>query len=86
MVIGVPHLKDGDALPQGGRPGWAAPPCPRIGPWLILLNKLAQSHDLIPEFEVGDDFHPGYIAFLKSLACISHDASRYPHTRDVLND
>ncbi|GFP95310.1 d-aminoacyl-tRNA deacylase [Phtheirospermum japonicum] len=49
--IGVPHLKDGDVLPQGGRPGWAAPPCPRIGPWLILLKKIAESHNLVPEFE-----------------------------------
>ncbi|CAA0825568.1 D-aminoacyl-tRNA deacylase [Striga hermonthica] len=50
--IGVPHLKDGDALPQGGRPGWAAPPCPRIGPWLLLLKKIADSHNLLPEFEI----------------------------------
>ncbi|KAL6538822.1 D-aminoacyl-tRNA deacylase [Orobanche minor] len=50
--IGVPHLKDGDVLPQGGRPGWAAPPCPRIGPWLILLKKIAESHNLVPEFEI----------------------------------
>ncbi|KAK6157768.1 hypothetical protein DH2020_012016 [Rehmannia glutinosa] len=50
--IGVPHLKDGDVLPQGGRPGWAAPPCPRIGPWLMLLKKLAESHNLVPEFEI----------------------------------
>ncbi|XP_047972278.1 D-aminoacyl-tRNA deacylase isoform X2 [Salvia hispanica] len=50
--IGVPHLKEGDVLPQGGRPGWAAPPCPRIGPWLVLLKKLAQSHNLVPEFEI----------------------------------
>ncbi|KAK4484032.1 hypothetical protein RD792_011246 [Penstemon davidsonii] len=50
--IGVPHLKDGDVLPQGGRPGWAAPPCTRIGPWLILLKKIAESHNLLPEFEI----------------------------------
>lgn len=50
--IGVPHLKEGDVLPQGGKPGWAAPPCPRIGPWLILLKKLAESHNLVPEFEI----------------------------------
>ncbi|EPS63066.1 hypothetical protein M569_11719 [Genlisea aurea] len=50
--IGVPHLRDGDVLPQGGKPGWAAPPCPRIGPWLILLKKLAESHHLVPEFEI----------------------------------
>ncbi|KAL7091204.1 hypothetical protein ACP275_12G091300 [Erythranthe tilingii] len=50
--IGVPHLRDGDVLPQGGKPGWAAPPCPRIGPWLMLLNKIARSHNLVPEFEI----------------------------------
>ncbi|KAL9149109.1 hypothetical protein ABFS82_12G089200 [Erythranthe guttata] len=50
--IGVPHLKDGDVLPQGGKPGWAAPPCPRIGPWLMLLNKIARSNNLVPEFEI----------------------------------
>ncbi|KAL3830591.1 hypothetical protein ACJIZ3_019393 [Penstemon smallii] len=46
------HPIDGDVLPQGGRPGWAAPPCPRIGPWLILLKKIAESHNLLPEFEI----------------------------------
>ncbi|MBA0613374.1 hypothetical protein Godav_013819 [Gossypium davidsonii] len=50
--IGVPHLREGDVPPQGGRPGWAAPPDPRIGPWLRLLKKLAQSHNLVPEFEI----------------------------------
>ncbi|KAK4430116.1 D-aminoacyl-tRNA deacylase [Sesamum alatum] len=50
--IGIPHLKDGDVLPQGGKPGWAAPPCPRMGPWLLLLKKIAQSHNLLPEFEI----------------------------------
>ncbi|XP_031100767.1 D-aminoacyl-tRNA deacylase [Ipomoea triloba] len=50
--IGVPHLKKGDVPPQGGRPGWAAPPNPRMGPWLILLKKIAQSHNLLPEFEI----------------------------------
>lgn len=50
--IGIPHLKEGDEVPQGGRPGWAAPPSPRIGQWLILLKKIAQSHNLIPEFEI----------------------------------
>ncbi|XP_059308648.1 D-aminoacyl-tRNA deacylase-like isoform X1 [Lycium ferocissimum] len=50
--IGVPHLKEGDVPPQGGRPGWAAPPNPRMGPWMILLNKIAESHNLIPEFEI----------------------------------
>uniref|UniRef100_M0ZP49 Ethanol tolerance protein GEKO1 n=1 Tax=Solanum tuberosum TaxID=4113 RepID=M0ZP49_SOLTU len=50
--IGVPHLKEGDVPPQGGKPGWAAPPNPRMGPWMILLNKIAESHNLIPEFEI----------------------------------
>ncbi|XP_010527989.1 PREDICTED: D-aminoacyl-tRNA deacylase [Tarenaya hassleriana] len=50
--IGVPHLREGDVTPQGGRPGWAAPPNPRIGPWLRLLKKLAQAHGLVPEFEI----------------------------------
>ncbi|XP_065860632.1 D-aminoacyl-tRNA deacylase [Euphorbia lathyris] len=50
--IGVPHLRDGDVPPQGGRPGWAAPPDPRMGPWLRLLKKIAQSHNLVPEFEI----------------------------------
>ncbi|KAL2479105.1 D-aminoacyl-tRNA deacylase [Forsythia ovata] len=50
--IGVPHLQEGDVLPAGGKPGWAAPPNPRIGPWLRLLKDIAESHNLIPEFEV----------------------------------
>lgn len=50
--IGVPHLKDGDEPPQGGRPGWAAPPNPRIASWLKLLKKISKSHGLIPEFEI----------------------------------
>ncbi|CAI9096408.1 OLC1v1032554C2 [Oldenlandia corymbosa var. corymbosa] len=50
--IGIPHLKEGDEVPQGGRPGWAAPPSPKMGPWLILLKKIAQSHNLLPEFEI----------------------------------
>ncbi|XP_076919079.1 D-aminoacyl-tRNA deacylase-like [Bidens hawaiensis] len=50
--IGVPHLKEGDVPPQGGKPGWAAVPSPRMTSWLILLNKLAQSHNLLPEFEI----------------------------------
>lgn len=45
-------MKEGDEAPQGGKPGWAAPPSPRMGQWLILLKKIAQSHNLIPEFEV----------------------------------
>ncbi|KAK2989395.1 hypothetical protein RJ640_008069, partial [Escallonia rubra] len=35
-----------------GEPGWAALPSPRIVPWLILLKKLAESRNLVPEFEV----------------------------------
>lgn len=50
--LGIPHLKEGDVPPAGGKPGWAAPPNPRIGPWLRLLKNIAQSHNLIPEFEV----------------------------------
>ncbi|XP_027347147.1 D-aminoacyl-tRNA deacylase [Abrus precatorius] len=50
--IGVPHLREGDVPPQGGRPGWAALPNPRIGPWLRLLKNIAQAHNLIPEFEI----------------------------------
>ncbi|KAJ8440899.1 hypothetical protein Cgig2_022755 [Carnegiea gigantea] len=50
--IGVPHLKEGEVPPQGGRPGWAAPPDPRMGPWIRLLKKIAESRNLIPEFEV----------------------------------
>ncbi|XP_010260970.1 PREDICTED: D-aminoacyl-tRNA deacylase-like isoform X2 [Nelumbo nucifera] len=50
--IGIPHLREDDVPPQGGKPGWAAPPSPRIGPWLRLLKKIAESHNLIPEFEV----------------------------------
>ncbi|XP_062111312.1 D-aminoacyl-tRNA deacylase isoform X2 [Humulus lupulus] len=50
--IGVPHLREGDVAPQGGKPGWAAPPNPRIGPWLRLMKKIAESHNLVPEFEI----------------------------------
>ncbi|KAJ9187349.1 hypothetical protein P3X46_002813 [Hevea brasiliensis] len=50
--IGVPHLREGDVPPQGGKPGWAAPPDPRMGPWLRLLKKIAHSHNLVPEFEI----------------------------------
>ncbi|KAK3039783.1 hypothetical protein RJ639_027096 [Escallonia herrerae] len=52
FCLGVPHLQDGDVLPQGGKPGWAALPSPRMVPWLILLKKLAESRNLVPEFEV----------------------------------
>ncbi|KAK6921866.1 D-aminoacyl-tRNA deacylase DtdA [Dillenia turbinata] len=50
--IGIPHLREGDVPPQGGKPGLAAPPSPRMGPWLLLLKKIAESHNLVPEFEV----------------------------------
>ncbi|KAK2635989.1 hypothetical protein Ddye_030781 [Dipteronia dyeriana] len=50
--IGVPHLREGEVPPQGGRPGWAAPPLPQMGPWLRLLNNIAASHNLLPEFEI----------------------------------
>lgn len=48
----MPHLRDDEVPPQGGRPGWAGPPSPRIGPWLRLLKTIAQEHGLVPEFEV----------------------------------
>ncbi|KAL3335503.1 hypothetical protein AABB24_031630 [Solanum stoloniferum] len=50
--IGVPHLTEGDQLPVGGKPAWAAPPNPRIGPWFRLLKTIADSQNLTPEFEV----------------------------------
>lgn len=50
--VGIPHLRDDEVPPQGGKPGWAALPDPRIGPWLRLLKKIAESHNLVPEFEV----------------------------------
>nr|GME09228.1 D-aminoacyl-tRNA deacylase-like isoform X1 [Ipomoea batatas] len=50
--IGVPHLREGEKPLAGGKPGWAAPPNPRIGPWLRLLKTIADSHNLTPEFEV----------------------------------
>ncbi|CAJ1941961.1 unnamed protein product [Sphenostylis stenocarpa] len=50
--IGVPHLREGDVPPQGGRPGWAALPNPRMGPWLRLLKNIAKAHNLVPEFEI----------------------------------
>jgi len=50
--IGVPHLREDETPPAGGRPGWAAPPSPRIGPWLRLLRKIAGEQGLMPEFEV----------------------------------
>lgn len=50
--IGVPHLIEGEQLPVGGKPAWAAPPNPRIGPWFRLLKSIADSQNLTPEFEV----------------------------------
>lgn len=52
IIEGVLHLKEGESPPQGGKPGWAALPNPRIGPWLRLLMKMAEAHGLVPEFEV----------------------------------
>ncbi|KAF8005763.1 hypothetical protein BT93_K0136 [Corymbia citriodora subsp. variegata] len=50
--IGTPHLRQDEVPLAGGRPGWAAPPNPRIGPWLRLLRNIAKLHNLVPEFEV----------------------------------
>ncbi|XP_072970996.1 D-aminoacyl-tRNA deacylase [Typha angustifolia] len=50
--IGIPHLREDETPPQGGRPGWAALPNPRIGPWLRHLKKIAGDQGLLPEFEV----------------------------------
>ncbi|KAI3686570.1 hypothetical protein L1987_80250 [Smallanthus sonchifolius] len=50
--IGVPHLREDEVPPAGGKPGWAAPPNARMGPWLRLLKGIAESHNLTPEFEV----------------------------------
>jgi len=52
ISVGVLHLKDGESPPQGGKPGWAALPSTRIGPWFRLLKKMAEAHGLVPEFEV----------------------------------
>ena len=49
---GTPHILEGEVLFAGGKPGWAALPNPRIGPWLRLLRTIAESHKLTPEFEV----------------------------------
>ena len=49
---GVPHLREDETPPQGGTPGWAAIPNPRIGPWLRLMQKIAAEQGLVPEFEV----------------------------------
>lgn len=37
---------------QGGRPGWAGIPSPRIAPWLRRLKEIANQQGLVPEFEV----------------------------------
>ncbi|KAJ6340116.1 hypothetical protein OIU77_007962 [Salix suchowensis] len=50
--IGTPQIREGEVLFAGGKPGWAALPNPRIGPWLRLLRTIAESHKLTPEFEV----------------------------------
>ncbi|CAI8608588.1 unnamed protein product [Vicia faba] len=52
IFLRVPHLREGDVPPQGGKPGWAALPNPRIGPWIRLLKNIAQAHYLLPEFEI----------------------------------
>nr|GME03730.1 D-aminoacyl-tRNA deacylase-like isoform X1 [Ipomoea batatas] len=52
LTFGVPHLREGEKPLAGGKPGWAAPPNPRIGPWLRLLKTIADSHNLTPEFEL----------------------------------
>lgn len=56
FTLGVPHLTEGDQLPVGGKPAWAAPPNPRIGPWFRLLKSIADSQNLTPEFEVTSLF------------------------------
>ncbi|KAL6863741.1 hypothetical protein ACP4OV_016644 [Aristida adscensionis] len=50
--IGIPHLREDETPPQGGIPGWAAMPNPRIGPWLRLMQKVAADQGLVPEFEI----------------------------------
>lgn len=57
---GVPHLKEDETPPQGGTPGWAAIPSPRIGPWLRLMQKIAVEQGLVPEFEVVCSAIPMY--------------------------
>lgn len=52
FFLGVPHLREDEVPPAGGKPGWAAPPNVRMGPWLRLLKSIAKSHNLTPEFEV----------------------------------
>ncbi|KAJ9163487.1 hypothetical protein P3X46_023149 [Hevea brasiliensis] len=50
--IRTPHIGEGEVLVAGEKVGWAAPPNPRIGPWLRLLRTISASHNLSPEFEV----------------------------------
>ncbi|RXH70050.1 hypothetical protein DVH24_007306 [Malus domestica] len=71
--IGIPHLREGEAGPQGGKPGWAAPPSSRIGPWLRHLKKLAQFHNLVPEFEITlEGTHHGPVTNIRPL-CGTHE-------------
>lgn len=58
-------MSEGDVPPQGGKPGWAGLPSPRIGPWLRHLKKIAESHNLLPEFEVPCLY--SYFEFFSSL-------------------
>ncbi|XP_056166010.1 D-aminoacyl-tRNA deacylase-like [Syzygium oleosum] len=48
-------------MQRRGKPTWVPPPHPRVVPWLELLNKIAQSYNLVPEFEIiatGTDHKP----------------------------
>lgn len=47
-----PHLRDGVDVRRRAGARWAAPPNPRIGPWLRLLRRIAADRGLVPEFEV----------------------------------
>ena len=42
------------------RLGQAAPPDPRMDPWIRLLKKIVESRNLSPEFEVGIDIQDFY--------------------------
>ncbi|GAB4840166.1 hypothetical protein Ancab_020931 [Ancistrocladus abbreviatus] len=50
--IGVPHVREGGLLPHGGRNGWVAPPDPQMGHGMRFLKKIAEAHNLTPEFEI----------------------------------
>lgn len=66
--IGVPHLREDETPPQGGIPGWAAIPNPRIGPWLRLLKKVATGQGLVPEFEITlEATHHGPVTNTRTL-------------------